>query len=162
MLSRRSSVSRGDMCVGAWNAASTKAELKCTFLSNFKAFLKVYLFLFICLRLLSACMYVYHVHAWCPWRPDEGVRSSRIEFACSCEPLCGCLELNHSLFARVASALFLWAVFSSHILFYILIATCGWQLLFLGNTDREHFHHCRKAPWDNASLDFFPSFKTMW
>lgn len=30
-----------------------------------------------------------------------------LEFVCSCEPLCGCLEPNHSLFAKAASALFL-------------------------------------------------------
>ena len=33
-------------------------------------------FLFICMCmsfLPAACMYVYHRHAWCPWRSDEGV-----------------------------------------------------------------------------------------
>jgi hypothetical protein len=33
---------------------------------------------------------VYHVHAWCPWRPQEGVRSPGTGVANSC----GCWELS--------------------------------------------------------------------
>lgn len=26
-----------------------------------------------CMGILSACISLYHVHAWCPWCPEEGI-----------------------------------------------------------------------------------------
>jgi hypothetical protein len=37
---------------------------------------------------------VYHLYAWCPWRPEEGIRSPGTGVADDCEPLCGYWELN--------------------------------------------------------------------
>jgi len=40
---------------------------------------------------LSACMYVHHVCAWCPWRSEVGVGSTVMH---GCELLCMGWELN--------------------------------------------------------------------
>lgn len=48
-----------------------------------------------CVGALSACMSVYHLHAWCPWRSEEGVRVPGTGVA-DCEPPCRCWELNSS------------------------------------------------------------------
>ena len=28
-----------------------------------------------CLRVLSPCVYMYHIHAWFPWNSEKGIRS---------------------------------------------------------------------------------------
>ena len=38
---------------------------------QFIKFLKIFLFHFTCVSVLTVSMYVYLVHAWCPWRPEE-------------------------------------------------------------------------------------------
>jgi hypothetical protein len=40
------------------------------------------------------CMSVYHVHAWCPRRPEEVIRFLAIRVINSHEPPCECWELN--------------------------------------------------------------------
>ena len=42
---------------------------------------------------LYVCMYVHHVYAWCPQRPEDGVRSSGSGVTNDCETLWA-LELN--------------------------------------------------------------------
>lgn len=44
--------------------------------------------------ILLVCMSVYHVHAWCPWRPEQSVRCLGTRDTDSWEPLCGCWESN--------------------------------------------------------------------
>jgi hypothetical protein len=39
-------------------------------------------------------MSVYHAHAWCPERPEEGVEFPRIGVIAGCELPCGCWGLN--------------------------------------------------------------------
>lgn len=41
---------------------------------------------------LHACMYVPHMCVWCPWKPEEGVRTLGTGITDGCEPLCGCRE----------------------------------------------------------------------
>jgi hypothetical protein len=41
-----------------------------------------------------ACMSVYHICAWCPGKPEEGVRFSGTGVTDSCELACGCWKLN--------------------------------------------------------------------
>lgn len=43
---------------------------------------------------LPACDCVCHVHAWCPWRPEEGAGSPGTGVTGICEPSCGCWEPN--------------------------------------------------------------------
>jgi hypothetical protein len=46
--------------------------------------------MFMCVGILSACMSVHCVHAWFPWRPEEGTKSSGSEVMDICElPRCG-------------------------------------------------------------------------
>ena len=47
-----------------------------------------------CLCALPACMYVYHVCAWCLWRPEEGIRSPGTGVTDGCEPPYGYWESN--------------------------------------------------------------------
>lgn len=47
---------------------------------------------FMCMSVLSECMSVRHMTAWWPQIPEEGIRS--IGIAGSCQPSCGCWELN--------------------------------------------------------------------
>ena len=44
---------------------------------------------------MDGCLhvYLYHMHAWCPGRP-ESYKSSRTGVPDSCELPCGCWELN--------------------------------------------------------------------
>jgi hypothetical protein len=36
----------------------------------------IYIFLyFVCLSFLPTCVSVYHMHSWCPWKPEGGFRS---------------------------------------------------------------------------------------
>lgn len=44
------------------------------------------------MRVLPSCMFVCRMHAWCLWRPEEGVQSSETRISHSCEPLYGCSE----------------------------------------------------------------------
>jgi hypothetical protein len=36
----------------------------------------------------------YHLHVWCPWRPEEGIGSLRTGVMDGCESLCGFQESN--------------------------------------------------------------------
>lgn len=45
-------------------------------------------------KCLPVCMYVFHVHAWYPKRPEEGIGSSRIDLIDGYGSLCGYWELN--------------------------------------------------------------------
>jgi hypothetical protein len=48
-----------------------------------------------CVNVLSACVYVYHVLARCLQRSEEHVGSPGIEVTDGCQPPCEvCLELN--------------------------------------------------------------------
>lgn len=38
----------------------------------------------------ATCMFVQHMHAYCPQRLEEGVGSPKTGFTENCEPLCGC------------------------------------------------------------------------
>lgn len=39
-------------------------------------------------------MFMYHVHVWCPWKPEEGIGSPRNRGLDCCELRCVCRELN--------------------------------------------------------------------
>jgi hypothetical protein len=51
-------------------------------------------FYFLCMSVLSQCIYVHHMHAWCPQKSEEGVRVPGTRVMSICEPPCGCQELN--------------------------------------------------------------------
>lgn len=55
-----------------------------------------------CTSVLPACMYMYHVHAWCLWRLEEGTATSETRVKGSCEHLM-CAENQTLFFWRVAS-----------------------------------------------------------
>ena len=57
-----------------------------------------------CLSVLPACVYVYHVSAWYLQKSEEGIKSPGTGVTDSCKP-CGCWEPNVSS-ARAASALY--------------------------------------------------------
>ena len=46
------------------------------------------------MSVLSGCMYVHHMCAWCLRRPEEGVGSPGTGAMDGCELPCGCWELN--------------------------------------------------------------------
>lgn len=56
-----------------------------------------------CMSVLPACIYVYHVHAWHSQRPKESIRSTGIGVTDGCELLCGTVTTldfsTHSLLA---------------------------------------------------------------
>jgi hypothetical protein len=44
---------------------------------------------------LPVCICIYYMHAWCPWRSEEGVRCPGTEIIIDgCKLPCGCWELN--------------------------------------------------------------------
>lgn len=51
-------------------------------------FKKVY-FYCMCMTVLSACVYVDHIHALCQWRPEKGGRSPETGVTNACEPYRG-------------------------------------------------------------------------
>ena len=44
--------------------------------------------LFKCINVLPACIYVYHMYAWYPWRSEESIRSLGTGVMNGCEPSC--------------------------------------------------------------------------
>jgi hypothetical protein len=70
--------------VGVGGGGQFKEVYYCNCLGMFKC---------VCM-FLPVCMSVYHLHAWCPQKPGEGVRSSGSGGRDSCEQPCGCWGLN--------------------------------------------------------------------
>ena len=66
-------------------------------------------FYFMHMSVLAACMYVYHVHAWCPPSPEEGVRCPGTGVTDSYKPSCF-LGIKSGSSWRAASALEHWAI----------------------------------------------------
>ena len=58
-------------------------------------------FYFMCMSVLPACMYVHHVHAWCPKRSEEDPGSPETGVTGSCKEL----GIKPRSSARAASAL---------------------------------------------------------
>jgi hypothetical protein len=78
-----------------------------------------------CMGILYVCMSVSHVHAWCWRRSEEG--------SYSCEPPCGCWELNLDPLEDWQE---LWTVDPApHIIF----------LIQLGSTDSDTVASCASA-----------------
>lgn len=48
------------------------------------------------MSILPACMYVHHVGARCPWRPEADIRALETTVTNSCEPPCVCWKQNLS------------------------------------------------------------------
>lgn len=46
------------------------------------------------MNVLSECMFVYYIHAWCSWSSEEGIRFSGIGIIDGCESLCVFCEQN--------------------------------------------------------------------
>jgi hypothetical protein len=46
------------------------------------------------LSVLPECMYVYHLHAWCAWKPEEAIRSPGKDATDSCELSFWCWNLG--------------------------------------------------------------------
>ena len=44
---------------------------------------------FMCVYVLLACMYVYHIHSWFMWRSEEDLESSETEYIHGGKLLCG-------------------------------------------------------------------------
>lgn len=51
-------------------------------------------FYFMCSSALPAHMSVYHIHAWCPMGPEEGIISPRTGVTANCQLPRGCWELH--------------------------------------------------------------------
>jgi hypothetical protein len=47
-----------------------------------------------CLNVLPACVRMYHMCIWRPWKPEDGIRFPVIGVTGSCKLPCGCWELN--------------------------------------------------------------------
>ena len=47
-----------------------------------------------CMGVLSACVSAYHMHVWCPGRPEESIRSLGTGITDSYKPPCGYWELD--------------------------------------------------------------------
>lgn len=56
------------------------------------------IFYFMHKSVLSACVSIYHICAWCSWRSEVGIRSPRIGVMDSYEPLYGYWKLNPGSF----------------------------------------------------------------
>lgn len=54
---------------------------------------------------LPEYIYMYHMHVWCPWRPEEDIRSPGTGVMNSSEPPYGVLGTKHRSSARVTNAL---------------------------------------------------------
>lgn len=59
--------------------------------------------------ILPTCVSVHPVHNWCPWKPEEIIRFPRTGVRDSCEPPCGCWEIEPRC-SRVVSALNSWVI----------------------------------------------------
>lgn len=57
-------------------------------------FFYILTFLLLCICVFLTCMYVYHMCAWCFWRPKEGIRYSEAGDTSGCELIHGYWELN--------------------------------------------------------------------
>ena len=62
----------------------------------------MFIFMFMCV--LPVCMSVYHVHAGCSRRPEEGIKSSGTEVIDSCELPCRCWEIQPRSSGRAATS----------------------------------------------------------
>lgn len=56
----------------------------------FCLFVCLFVHFVLCVTVLLVCMSVYQVHAWCPWKSEEGIGSAWIWVLDGREPLCGC------------------------------------------------------------------------
>ena len=65
-----------------------------------------FFFFLMFMNVLSACMFVYHVHSWCPQK-SEGVGSPAARVIENCELPCRCLGQPRSS-AKAANAFHLW------------------------------------------------------
>ena len=53
-----------------------------------------FFFIFTCMGVLPAWMSVHHMHAWCPSRPEEGIRCPGTEVTDCWKQPCVCWDLN--------------------------------------------------------------------
>lgn len=65
--------------------------------------LSLIIFIFMCMSVLLACMFVSQVCAQCLRRPEDNVRSPETGIADSCEQPYGCWELKMGLFGRTVN-----------------------------------------------------------
>lgn len=56
------------------------------------------------MSVLSAYMFAYCVHAWCPWSSEKDISSSGTGVRSGFKSPSGCWELNPGSFARVLKA----------------------------------------------------------
>lgn len=63
------------------------------------------LFYFLCIGVLPAYMFIYHICAWCLQRPEESIRAPQTVITDLCEPQCG---LEPWIPGRTVSTLNLW------------------------------------------------------
>ena len=54
----------------------------------------LFLFYFMCMNVLPACLSVHHMSAWCPGKPEEGIRFPRTGVTDGCKTPSVCWELN--------------------------------------------------------------------
>ena len=54
----------------------------------------IHLLVYVCVCVLSTCMSVHHVCAWCLKKPEDDVRTHGTGVTDSCEPPDVCWELN--------------------------------------------------------------------
>lgn len=64
-----------------------------------------------CMSILHAFIFMYHVYAWCWWRPKQAVESLWTRIIGSCEPPpCKCWNYVVGSSARATSAFNCWAI----------------------------------------------------
>lgn len=61
-------------------------------------------FCFICMGILSVCLYVYYICAWCLWKSEESKGFPEIGVKDGCKPPHWDLELNLVLSTRAVNA----------------------------------------------------------
>lgn len=71
-----------------------------------------------------ACLCTYHMFAWYPCRPEEGVGCAGTEAMAGCELPCGYMELNSVPLEETASALNHGAISSAPLSFDLKNSTC--------------------------------------
>lgn len=99
-------------------------------------------FFILCYMSISfACMYVHHMHSWCPQKPGEGIVSPRTRVTSGCELPCGWWKLN-------LRALNHWATLPAPISTLLCVP-------WVGEVELSHFPTLR---WDaNLMGLFYPS-----
>lgn len=127
---------------------------------------------FMCVTILPTCKSAYHIHAWCPWRPEDGVGFPRTGVTFSCELSCE-LGIEPGSSSRAASILNHLTISTalpavvSNIKVRVSHSFCLHSLkpLFIYSTFRHGFVKCSDldpSPPRISNLLYIPKYSMMW